>query len=128
MASISLTICKGSINLKLYCSADSTYKKQAKASSTAGQEQGSVVDSGVPTKFCPPPVLGIGNIGIERRKMKMVKRAFAVFTCSLINPPSVVSFSSLNPCAVQLHLCPELVPTWPLKRERQALVRAWLME
>lgn len=46
-----IIIYKGSINLNLCCTTDSTYKNKAKALSMAGLEQESMIDSSMPTKF-----------------------------------------------------------------------------
>ena len=118
-ALISLMICKSDISLNLCCTAASTGKNKAKASSVAGQELWSVVESGLPTKSCPPPALGIGEYWSRaKEKWRRKGRGHLLF---LLVPLSILflsfcPFFSLNlrqnSSAFQLlfllvQLCPE---------------------
>lgn len=130
-ASISLMICKGIINLILYCTAASTYKSEAWTPSTTGQEPGTAMTSGVPTKSCPPHALSLRKYGAEIMTNEEVgERAFTISSCSPSNPFSIILSiffftSTSNPSAFQLHflyvqLYPEPVSPQAPRRERQA--------
>lgn len=118
-ALISLMICKSDIGLNLCCTAASTGKNKAKVSSVAGQELWSGVGSGLLTKSCPPPALGIGEYW--RREEERWKRKGRGHLLFLLVPQSIL-FLSFHPCfslnlrpnssALQLlcllvQLCPE---------------------